>query len=195
VGKRIEDPAFLVQQGKGMSALMSAVAEAPRHEPRQAPLRPRQKPLPRPTKPIPRVAKKKKVLTNGKVVRGHKLRPIVDDEAYTTGLRDEACIFTGLHGTENDPVEAMHIGNCGKNVKSANEALPARHSIHALTHTKEGILAIIPYLIANPHLLIDAFRALAREKYAIERQGVAVVPIELARFRELVELGILKVAA
>lgn len=166
MGKRIESPHFIVQPRGGLSAMGQAAQRKP-DEKAKTPRR--QKPLPKPSKPLPKKAKKKRIITNGKVVRGHKLRPLVEDPQYIEDLRDEACEFTGLYATEDDPVEPMHIGNIGKGIKSANEALPALHSIHSLTHTKEGLKAILPYLERNPSLLIDMLRAYARERYAIAK--------------------------
>ncbi len=164
MGKRIESRHFIVQPRGGLSALAQAALRKPDT---QAIAPPRQKPLPRPTKPIPRKAKKKRIITSGKIVRGHKLRPLVEDRKYLDGLRDEACMFTGTRGNEFDPVEPMHFGNPGKGIKSDNEAGPVLHSIHALTHTKAGILALITFLQQNPSLLLDMFRAYLRERYAI----------------------------
>ena len=160
MGKRIESPHFRVQLHRRDEPAPSV------RRPERTALPARQKPLPRPSKPIPKKAKKKRVLTNGKVVRGHKLRPIVEDRVYLNALRGEPDMFTGLRATENDPVEAMHFGNPGKGLKSDNEAGPVFHSTHALTH-REGITAILPLLANNPGLLLDMCRAYLRERYAI----------------------------
>lgn len=169
MGKRLNDPAFLVQQGGGQR---SALAQAALRKPgTQAKPPRRQTPLPRPSKPLPKKAKKKKLVTSGKVVRGHKLRPLVDDRAYLDSLRDEPCMFTGTRDNPDDPVEPMHFGNPGKGIKSDNEAGPVLHSIHALTHTGAGLAALIPYLERNPALLRDMFRAYLRERYAIWKEA------------------------
>lgn len=181
-GKRIEHPDFLVQQGAGrmsvrLGDLVDHVAKEISKKVR-ASLPARQKPLPRQSKPIPKKAKRKKILTSGKLVRGHKFRPIVDDEQYGIDLRKEPCTFTGLYGTEDDPVEGMHIGNIGKGVKSDNEQLPARHSIHSASHTKKTLKVLIPYLEQNESLLRDILRAYAREKYAIAKAEQGYQEIE-----------------
>lgn len=144
MGKRYDDPAFLI-----------------------GPPRPKQ-PTPsraKPAKALPKVRSKPRVTDGGKVLAGQKLVRIVTDPDYIVDLRDEPCEFTGLHASPDDPVEAMHIGNPGKGLKNDAEALPARHSVHALTHTKAGICGLLPFFERNPHLLIAVLRAYARERY------------------------------
>lgn len=151
MGKRIESPYFAVQLGRPKAPPPS------RAKPK--------KPLPKKRKGPPRLK------TGGKVVAGQKLRPIVTDRAYLDDMRADACFFTGQLGTTDDPVEPMHIGNPGKNLKTDNEALPARHSVHDLTH-REGITAVLRYFAENPALLIAVLRAAGRERHR-ERAGAA----------------------
>lgn len=161
MGKRIESPAFLVQQGrpaspanvhdkkKALGAAKQAIAKIKARIPRKRKGPPRRK-------------------TAGNVVAGQKLRPIVQDREYLDGLREEACLFTGLKASPDDPVEPMHVGNCGKNLKSDDETIPARHSIHDATH-RRGITAVLPYLEANPDLLLALLRAYGREQYRMKK--------------------------
>jgi hypothetical protein len=131
MGKRIESPYFAVQLGKPRPPAPSRA---------------------KPKKPLPKRRKgAARLKTAGKVVAGHKLRPLVEDRAYLDSLRDEPCFFTGLPGTPDDPVEAMHIGNPGKNCKSDDETLPARHSlVHHLTHLQGLIKDSAADLPAGP---------------------------------------------
>jgi hypothetical protein len=122
----------------------------------------------KPAKPLPKKRKDPRRKAAGHVVAGQKLRPIVTDRAYLDGLREEPCVFTGLRGTADDPVEPMHVGNPGKNLKSDNEALPARHSIHDATH-RDGITAVLDHLANKPDLLLAMLRAYARERYQLNR--------------------------
>lgn len=125
----------------------------------------------KPKKPLPKRRKGgARLKTAGKVVAGQKLRRLVDDRTYLDGLRDEPCFFTGLKGTPDDPVEAMHIGNPGKNLKSDDESLPARHSlVHHLTHLQGLVKVLLPILAENPALLLHLLRCAARERYRFHK--------------------------
>jgi hypothetical protein len=146
MGKRIDSPYFAVQLGKPRPPAPSRA---------------------KPKKPLPKRRKgAARLKTAGKVVAGQKLRPLVEDRAYLDSLRDEPCFFTGLRGTPDDPVEAMHIGNPGKNLKSDDETLPARHSlVHHLTHLQGLIRILLPIFQQDPTLLVYLLRAAARERY------------------------------
>lgn len=188
MGKRIEDPAFLVQsghrpappptpaaKGKALGAAKKAVAK----------LAARQKPIPRKRKGPPRRK------TAGHVVGGQKLVPLIDDRQYLDDLRSEPCTFTNQRAVEGDPVEAMHIGNPGKNLKNDAEAIPALHSIHDATH-RDGITAVLPYLKLNPDLLLAILRAYARERYQLNRatQTAEAVNADTHHLTELMALGL-----
>jgi hypothetical protein len=57
------------------------------------------------------------------------------DPKWLVELRGHADIFTGHMGTDNDAVEALHIGTLGRSAKSPdNETLPVLHSKHAWGH-------------------------------------------------------------
>lgn len=89
---------------------------------------------------------------------------MIRDRKYLDYLRTQPCIITGLRGTEDDPVEAAHIGTAGKGLKSSdNEALPLCHSIHAECHQK-GEMSTLRRLVPD-WLLREALRAYAREMY------------------------------
>lgn len=90
--------------------------------------------------------------------------PPLRDRKYLDRLRGERCVITGLYADESDPVEAMHIGTAGKGLKSPDsEALPVKHSLHALAHQKGEITM---FRIHAPDWLIrEALRAYAREMY------------------------------
>lgn len=162
MGKRIEHAAFLIQSGRPAPAVhakpkaLAAVKKAVAKIAVRKPIAKRRKGPPRRK-------------TAGHVIGGQKLRPLIEDRQYLDDMRADACTFTGQRATADDPVEAMHIGNPGKNLKSDNESIPARHSIHALTHSK-GITAVLPYLENNPNLLLAMLRAYARERHALNRK-------------------------
>lgn len=89
---------------------------------------------------------------------------IIRDPKYLAALREERCIVTGLYGTPDDPVEAVHIGTAGKGIKTSDdEALPIRHSIHAEMH-RRGEMTVLRERLADGILRLFA-RAYARERY------------------------------
>lgn len=116
----------------------------------------------KPKKALPKKRDEPRVKTEGKVLAGQKLVRIVTDPDYIKYLHTLPGTFTGVYGTESDPIVAMHIGNPGKNLKNDAEALPERQSLHALTHG-DGITAVLDHLRDKPKLVIAILRAYARE--------------------------------
>lgn len=86
------------------------------------------------------------------------------DQKYRVALRSERCLITGLHGSEDDPVEAMHIGTAGKGLKIDDRCmLPIRHSYHQLGH-QQGEISMLRRFLPDD-VLRAALRAYARELY------------------------------
>jgi hypothetical protein len=87
----------------------------------------------------------------------------VPDKAWLLSLRDQACIFCGRRGDENESVVAAHLGTHGKGIKTADEALPVCNTHHQEMHRGE-ITAL--RRLAPDWLILAAFRAYARQLYA-----------------------------
>ena len=88
----------------------------------------------------------------------------IRNRAYLDYLRTQPCILTGLRAVDNDAVDPMHIGTRGKSLKSSDdEAVPVRHSLHALGHQMGEVSMLRQH--APDWLIREAFRAWAREQY------------------------------
>lgn len=120
--------------------------------------------LAKPKKPLPKKRAEPRRLDAGHVTGGQKLIPIVVDREYYETRHLEPCFITGLRGTPEMPVVAMHIGNCAKGAKNDAECLPALKIIHDQSHDK-GITVILDWLRDRPHVLLAILRAYARETY------------------------------
>ena len=69
----------------------------------------------------------------------------------------------GQVGTFNDDVDPAHVGTYGKGMKTDDEAISCKHSIHHLGHNSGEITE---FRKATPDWLFREFlRAYAREQY------------------------------
>lgn len=96
------------------------------------------------------------------------------DRKYLDWLRGEPCILTGFRANEYEAVDPAHMGTLGRGIKSPdNEALPIRHSLHALASQIGEVSMLRQY--APDDVIRAAFKALAREyhrnKYLAEKEG------------------------
>ena len=91
----------------------------------------------------------------------------VEDRAYLDFLRTERCLITGQYGSDNDAVDPVHIGTRGRGLKTDDEALPILHSLHHRGHNSGEVSMLRKH--APDWLIRDAFRAYARELYALYR--------------------------
>lgn len=61
----------------------------------------------------------------------------IRDRDYLDALRDMPCIVTGHKATDWLAIDPSHIGTKGRGVKSDDcHALPLRHDLHGLLHSK-----------------------------------------------------------
>ena len=93
-----------------------------------------------------------------------KQAPLRDRE-YLDYLRTERCLFTGMKGSYEDPIDPCHVGTRGKALKSGDdETLPLKHSVHVHLHQHGEVSGLRNG--APDWLIRAAFRAFARELYA-----------------------------
>ena len=90
--------------------------------------------------------------------------PPLRDRKYLDWLRTQPCILTGLHATEADAVDPMHIGTAGRGIKSPDdEAIPVMHFLHVGAHSM-GEMAMFRQHMPD-WLLRECLRAYARQCY------------------------------
>jgi hypothetical protein len=89
---------------------------------------------------------------------------IIKDRRYLDWLREQPCLVTGWRAAPDDAVDPAHIGTAGKALKSDDEAIPLRHSVHVQCH-EDGEISTLRELLPDT-VLRTALRAYAHELYA-----------------------------
>ena len=96
--------------------------------------------------------------------------PPLRDRAWLDHLQMERCAITGQFGTATETVEAMHLGAYKGMKRGDDQVIPVLHHFHAEAHQSLGEAEMLRKY-APASLILEAFRALARENYRRWKEG------------------------
>ena len=90
--------------------------------------------------------------------------PPLRDREYLDHLQTERCAITGQFGNATETVEAMHLGAFKGMKRGDDETLQVLHHFHAEAHQSLSEAEMLRKY-APASLILEAFRALGRERY------------------------------